>query len=62
MIELRCDRDLVLKLGAVILGTLKHDRELRDAGQHMLIRDQSTFVLFWRWQVTRSEMAAARSS
>jgi hypothetical protein len=58
MIELRCSRDLALKLGAVIPGAIKHDRELRDAG-HLIVRDKQTgWAMFWPWQLTPA--AAAR--
>lgn len=57
--ELRCSRDLALKLGAVAPLTLDHHRVLRDAG-HLLVRDlASGWALFWPWQNLDS---TARSS
>jgi hypothetical protein len=46
-IEIRCSRDLAIRLGAVTPETTKHHREMRDAG-HMLIRDGLTGeAVFW---------------
>lgn len=48
MIELRCSRDLAIRLGAIAPDTAEHHRQLRDAGKHMLIRDTTTsWPMFW---------------
>lgn len=62
MMELRCSRDLALRLGAVTPETTKRHREMRDAG-HMLIRDNQTGrAMFWPMQSTREDLVTARSS
>lgn len=62
MTELRCTRDLALRLGAIGPETIAHHRELRDAG-HMLVRDgQTSWAMFWPWQLTKDDLVAARSS
>jgi hypothetical protein len=62
MIELLCSRDLALRLGAVVPETVKHHRELRDAG-HLLIRDGHTgWAMFWKWELTREDLVTERSS
>jgi hypothetical protein len=50
MIELRCSRDLALRLGAIGPDNVAHHRQLRDAG-HLLVRDYQlpTWPLFWPW-------------
>jgi hypothetical protein len=61
--ELRCDGDLAIRLGAVIPETTKHHRELRDGAQHLHVRDRETsWPMFWKLQMSRADMAAARSS
>jgi hypothetical protein len=61
-IELRCSRDLALRLGAVVPETVDHHRQLRDAG-HMLVRDVITsWPLFWPWIDTREPGIVDRSS
>jgi hypothetical protein len=63
MIELRCSRDLAVRLGAFWPETTRHHRELRDGGEHMVVRDRETsWPMFWKWQMSRADMAAARSS
>jgi hypothetical protein len=52
----------VVRLGAFWPDTNALHRQLRDDGQHLLIRDQSSFTMFWQWQLSRADMAAARSS
>lgn len=48
--ELRCSRDLALRLGAVKPETLDEHKQLRDAGFHLLVRDPETSApLFWLW-------------
>ena len=48
-IELRCSRDLALRLGAITPETVKHHIQLRDAG-HLLVRDKTTgWPMFWPW-------------
>jgi len=60
--ELRCSRDLALRLGAVTPETTKHHREMRDAG-HMLVRDgQTGWALFWPLELTKDDLVTARSS
>ena len=61
-LELRCSRDLALRLGAVTPETTKHHREMRDAG-HLLVRDcQTGWAMFWAWELTREDLVTARSS
>lgn len=51
MIELRCPRDLALRLGAIEPDSTEHHRRMRDAGL-LLLRDRETGqALFWPWQV-----------
>lgn len=60
--ELRCSRDLALRLGAIGPETIAHHKELRAAG-HMLVRDPATgWPSFWPWVMSGEDMAAARSS
>lgn len=62
MTELRCSRDLAIWLGAIGPETVKHHRELKAAG-HILVRDRETsWPLFWPWELTREDLVAARSS
>ena len=60
-IELRCARDLALRLGATMPETTAHHRQLRDQGD-LLVREprQPWLATFWRWQMTPQEMGAAR--
>lgn len=59
-LELRCSRDLALRLGAVGADSPAHHRAMRDAGD-MLVRDRATgWPLFWPLQITSSDMAATR--
>jgi hypothetical protein len=60
MIELRCCRDLALKLGAIGPETIAHHKAMRDAGD-LLVRDQSGAALFWQWQRSRDTIAARSS-
>lgn len=54
-LELRCSRDLALRLGAIAPETVDHHRQLRDAG-HLMVRDKVTaWPVFWPWV---AEMAA----
>jgi hypothetical protein len=60
--ELRCTRDLALRLGAIGPETIAHHRELKHAG-HMLVRDTETsWPMFWPWELSRADMATAKSS
>lgn len=62
MMELRCSRDLALRLGAVVPETTKRHREMRDAGD-LLVRDCETgWAMFWPWELTKQDLVAARSS
>lgn len=62
MMELRCSRDLALRLGAVVPETTKRHREMRDAGD-LLVRDgQTGWAMFWRWELTKQDLVTARSS
>ena len=62
MTELRCSRELALRLGAVEPVSVRQHRELRDAG-HLLVRDVIAVTpLFWPWQLTGRDMASTRSS
>ena len=48
MIELRCNRDLALRLGAITPDTVAHHKALRDSSDNMLIRDKVTsWPMFW---------------
>jgi len=60
--ELRCTRDLALRLGAIGPETIAHHRELKHAG-HMLVRDTETsWPMFWPWELSRADMVTAKSS
>jgi hypothetical protein len=60
-IELRCPRDLALKLGVIEPRDNRHHRQLRDAG-HLLVRDSETArPMFWAWTLDRADIAAAMS-
>lgn len=49
-IELRCSRDLALRLGAIAPETTAHHRALMQGG-NLLLRDvQTGWALFWPWQ------------
>jgi hypothetical protein len=55
MCELRCTRDLAWALGAISPETIAHHKQLRDAG-HMLVRDiETSWPMFWPWQLSRAE-------
>jgi hypothetical protein len=59
-IELHCTPDLALILGAIRPETMAHHREMKNAGD-LLVRDIATSLpMFWAWQMTPQEMAAAR--
>jgi hypothetical protein len=61
MCELRCTRDLAWRLGAISPETIAHHKALRDAG-HMLVRDiETSWPMFWPWQLSRDDMAKART-
>jgi hypothetical protein len=62
MIQLVCSTDLALKLGAVIPGTLRQQRELQTSPDHLIVRDRRLpyHPLFWRWTLPRTERAAER--
>jgi hypothetical protein len=48
MIELRCSRDLALRLGCIEPNDAQHHRDLRKAGSCMLVRDPTTLApMFW---------------
>jgi hypothetical protein len=60
--ELHCSRDLALRLGAVGPETMAQRKELKNAG-HLLVRDPETsWPMFWPWQVTTTEMVTSKSS
>lgn len=49
--ELRCSRDLALRLGAIEPESVLQHRLLNYAGKHILIRATDTSQpLFWAWQ------------
>jgi len=51
VIELRCSRDLALKLGAFPPETIQHHKKLARDATFMLVRDKRTgWALFWQWQ------------
>lgn len=55
VIELRCSRDLALRLGAVGPETVAHHKALRDRGD-LLVRDTITsWPMFWAWQPERRD-------
>lgn len=59
MTELRCGRDLALRLGALSPVNAEHHRQLRADG-HLLIRDPvSGFPAFWPWQLPLAELSAS---
>lgn len=48
MIELRCSRDLALRLGAVAPDNVMHHRHMAGRKDVMLVRDRETgFAMFW---------------
>jgi hypothetical protein len=50
MIELRCSRDLAMRLGAIIPETMTHHKLMRDSGHYLLVRDkQTSWPMFWQW-------------
>jgi hypothetical protein len=56
MIELRCSRDLAVRLVAIWPETNAHHRQLRDDAGYMLVRDRDTgWAMFWRWELTREQ-------
>lgn len=58
MIELRCSRDLALRLGAISPETVEQHKALRDSGQNIMVRDRITsWPMFWR----RVEVTAGSS-
>lgn len=62
MTELLCSRDLAIRLGAIVPETVRHHRELRDAGD-LLVRDCRTgLAMFWPLELTREDLVTARSS
>lgn len=64
-VELRCSRDLALRLGAVGPETIAHHREMKNAG-HLLVRDERAWPMFWPWELLPAqramEIVRARSS
>ena len=61
MIELRCSRDLALRLGAIGPETIAEHKLLRDQG-HMLVRDRVTsWPMFWPW-ATQPDETSTKSS
>jgi hypothetical protein len=60
-IELRCARDLALRLGATMPETTAHHRQFRDQDD-LLVRDprQAYVATFWPWALSAQEMAGAR--
>lgn len=62
MIELRCNHDLALRLGAIGPETIAHHKTLRDTENMMLIRDRVTSLpMFWA-MVPEPAQAIAKSS
>lgn len=62
MIELRCSRDLALRLGAVGPETIAHHKRMRDAGD-LLVRDTRTsWPMFWPWSLNQAEEITTRST
>ena len=61
-IELRCTRDLALRLGAIVPDTVDHHRQLRDSGQYLQVRDTETgWPLFWLWMGSPPRLIEASS-
>jgi hypothetical protein len=59
MLELRCSRDLAWALGAISPETIAHHKTLRDAG-HLMVRDiETSWPMFWPWQLSRDHVAEA---
>lgn len=50
--ELRCSRDLALRLGAIEPANIEGHRQMKKAG-HLLIRDEAGSALFWPWSLDR---------
>jgi hypothetical protein len=51
--ELRCSRDLALRLGAIEPANVEAHKELKKAG-HLLVRDGETnTAMFWPWSMDR---------
>lgn len=48
--ELRCTRDLALKLGAMTPETIHRHQMLKNSGLHLLIRDERSLPMFWLLQ------------
>lgn len=51
--ELRCSRDLALRLGAFEPADIDQHKELKKAGHHLLVRDDAGTPLFWPWSMDR---------
>ena len=59
MIELRCSRDLALRLGAITPQTKEHHRWMLEAGW-LMVRDLATgWPMFWQWQPDYSVSASS---
>jgi hypothetical protein len=51
--ELRCSRDLALRLGAIEPADIDQHKSLKKAG-HLLVRDGETgAAMFWPWAMDR---------
>ena len=62
MIELRCSRDLALRLGAISPQNMAEHKLMRASGD-LLVRDKVTsWPAFWPWSINVAEEIAARSS
>lgn len=60
--ELRCSRDLALRLGAVDPIGIEHHRAMKNAGD-LLVRDVETSrPMFWAWVDSVTRLIAAKSS
>lgn len=53
--ELRCSRDLALRLGAAEPVDIAQHKRIRDSGIFLLMRDQDGNALFWKWATTVPE-------
>lgn len=46
-LELRCSRDLALRLGAVEPSTVVEHKRMKGLGTYMIVRDEFARPLFW---------------
>jgi hypothetical protein len=60
--ELRCSRDLAVRLGVFWPGKLNHHRDLQEDAEYFRIIDNGTgWAMYWRWQLSRVDRTAAQA-